>query len=126
MAVAMTTARFSTQGQSALSPLFARYGFDQQKAATLYLLYACGKQAYKIGVTNNLKQRLYQLKSKTPFSFEVVAALNLEGRVAWRIEKFVLKHTSRCGFEGFTGATEWRKACSMLDYLRTRYGGART
>lgn len=99
----------------------AKYGFDPFSPAYIYLLYAPQEHLFKIGVTKNLKQRLRVLGSKTPFKFEVVASRKLTGRAAWKAERYVLQNTEGAGLANFTGATEWRKPCNMLEYLKTKY-----
>ena len=93
-------------------PACSKFGFDQTKLATVYFL--SGDGFIKVGVTNNLSQRLSQLSRYTPFDFFLLKKTNILGRDAMKIEKSFHKKYESAGLTGFDGATEWLKYSKPL------------
>lgn len=110
-------------------PQCAETGFNPSEPGTLYVL-SDDKQCptlIKIGVTNDLKQRLRQLQRRTPHPiFKLVSYPFPRGADAYKLEQEVHKvfHELNARLKGFDGATEWFKYSSeMLDYINNRYRG---
>lgn len=86
----------------------ARYGFNTSKDAYVYLLLDTDtSSAVKVGITNNVEKRIKQLKKSTPFEFNVLDIIQVEGEWAFSVEKFYHAHLVNLGLKGFDGATEW-------------------
>lgn len=86
----------------------AKHGFKPHEEAYLYVLIDSDTTSIvKIGITNNLKNRIKQLKSSTPFEFETLDVIRVPGKWAVPVENFYHTHLVNCGFRGFNGATEW-------------------
>lgn len=88
-------------------PSCAKYGFDKSKNGFVYFLHGDG--FIKVGITNKPSQRIKQLKSATPFHFNLIAKVKTTGAEAMRIEKYYHKKYESAGLTGFDGATEWLK-----------------
>lgn len=64
----------------------------------------------KIGISNNHKKRIKQLKSSTPFGFNIIEIFSDDsGEKISNIERMFHKKYESAGFSGFDGATEWLK-----------------
>ena len=105
-------------------PQCAQNGFNPAKHAVLYIL-ADDKQLplfLKIGVTNNFKQRLTQLRRETPHPVEKLVVYPFpHGGDAYKLEQEVHEvfRELNAGMSGFNGATEWFKySPAILDYVR--------
>ena len=105
-------------------PQCAETGFNPSEPGTLYVL-ADDKQCptlLKIGVTNDLKQRLYQLQHSTPHPVvKLVSYLFPHGADAYKLEQEVHKvyHELNARLKGFDGATEWFKYNPViLEYVK--------
>ena len=105
-------------------PQCAKTGFDLSKPGTLYVL-ANDKQCptlLKIGVTNNLKQRLRQLQRETPHPVvKLVSYPFPHGADAYKLEQEIHKvyHELNARLKGFDGATEWFIfSPAILDYIQ--------
>lgn len=105
-------------------PKCAQTGFNPSKPGTLYVL-ADDKQCptlLKIGITNNLKQRLRQLRHTTPHPVVKITMYTFShGGDAYKLEQEVHKffHELNAGMNGFNGATEWFKySPAIIDYIR--------
>ena len=89
-------------------PSCAKYGFDPSKPAFMYaLLSSCGSYM-KVGIANNIKRRITELKRETPFDFHVSAYVVFDvGRDARLEEKRMHASLKSAGMSGFNGCSEW-------------------
>lgn len=91
-------------------PRCALYGYQLTKKGYLYLLRSDDGLLCKIGISNNHKKRIKQLKLSTPFIFNVIEIFSDDsGEKIANIEKYFHKKYESAGFSGFDGATEWLK-----------------
>lgn len=110
----LTHGNFVTTINSFLSkqkgcPNCSKTGFKPGKYATLYVLRSnCGRYA-KIGISNQVDQRLSTLQRKTPFDFQLIEKLNGHGATIRSLEKDFHSHFESAGLTGFDGCTEWLK-----------------
>lgn len=97
----------------------AETGFNTSKDGVLYALRsACGSHI-KIGISNNFKRRIYQLKRATPFEFHIIEKIYGAGTDVRSAEKYFHKKYQSAGLSGFDGCTEWLLFDhSILDDLR--------
>lgn len=86
-------------------PGCARTGFDKTKDGFVYFL--SGDGLIKVGISNNPKKRLKQLKCDTPFEFSLIGMIKMSGEDAAIMEKRYHKKYSSAGLHGFGGSTEW-------------------
>lgn len=107
-------------------PQCAQTGFNPLEPSVLYVL-ADNKQCptlLKIGIANNLKQRLRNLRRNTPHPVvKLVVYPFSRGADAYKLEQEVHQTFSELnvGMNGFDGATEWfRYSGEILDYIRKR------
>lgn len=107
-------------------PQCAETGFNPSEPGTLYVL-ADDKQyptLIKIGITNDLKQRLRQLQRRTPhLVVKLVSYPFPHGADAYKLEQEVHKvfHELNVRLKGFDGATEWFKySPAILDYINEK------
>lgn len=91
-------------------PGCAKGGYDRTKTGYAYaLLSECGNHI-KVGISNNVPQRIRQLRRDTPFEFVKVAHIRFaNGREAPEFERLVHGNFTSSGFVGFQGCTEWVK-----------------
>lgn len=83
-------------------------GFDPMKNGFVYILQSDDK--FKVGITNNLQERVGKLRRSTPFDFEVAHTEFYEvGAKARERESLIMSNTDSANLRGFDGATEWRK-----------------
>lgn len=89
-------------------PGCAKGGYDRTKTGFAYaLLSKCGNHV-KVGISNNVPQRVRQLRRDTPFEFVKIAHIRFaSGREAPEFERLVHKNFESAGFAGFQGCTEW-------------------
>lgn len=97
----MPHAHLSGQG----CPSCAKTGFNPNSNGFVYFLHGDG--LIKVGITNKISKRLAQLKSGTPFDFNLIARIKTTGNEAMRIERYYHKKYESAGLTGFDGATEW-------------------
>lgn len=91
-------------------PDCANHGFNYKQPAYLYILKSYDNLYIKIGITNDLKRRLDELKWFTPFKFTLEGTNFYKiGSTARQAEKFAHSLFERAGFKGFTGCSEWLK-----------------
>jgi len=91
-------------------PSCAKTGFNKSIKGYLYLLRSDDGLFCKIGISNNHKKRIKQLKSSTPFGFNIIEIFSDDsGEKIANIEKYFHKKYESAGFSGFDGATEWLK-----------------
>lgn len=89
-------------------PFCSVRGFDPQKPGYVYKLHGDG--IFKVGITNNIDNRIAGLIKSTPFNFSVGEIKYYEvGADAAKEERRILNSTESAGLNGFDGATEWRK-----------------
>lgn len=93
------------QGQGC--PHCSKGGFKLKEKAFVYFLFSGNE--IKVGITNNLRRRVCQLKKNTPFDFYVISKIKTIGSDALAIEKYYHKKYESAGLTGFDGATEWLK-----------------
>ena len=64
----------------------------------------------KFGISNNYKKRMYDLRTETPFGFDLVWMISGSGKFVMDLESIVLRETNQADFSDvFSGYTEWRK-----------------
>ncbi len=107
-------------------PQCAETGFNPSEPGTLYVL-TDDKQCptlLKVGITNDLKQRLRQLQRRTPHPVvKLVSYPFPQGADAYKLEQEVHKvyHELNARLKGFDGATEWFKySPAILDYINEK------
>ncbi|HGB3193965.1 TPA: GIY-YIG nuclease family protein [Salmonella enterica subsp. enterica serovar Waycross] len=88
-------------------PSCAKNGFDKNKDGFVYFLHGGG--LIKVGITNDIKRRITELKRNTPFRFELIKCLSMDGFRSAMLEKYFHHKYTRKGLTGFDGATEWLK-----------------
>ena len=108
------------QGQGCPSCSYG--GFNPSQAGFVYALKSdCG--AYlKIGITNNVENRMIRLSETTPFGFNKVAEIRFDhGIHARKLEKETHAEFMGAGLSGFDGATEWlRYDPEIIEYIQQR------
>jgi hypothetical protein len=77
----------------------------------------------KVGITNNINDRISYLRLKTPFDFDVVEYAHFsKGSDALALESKLHKIMNSAGLSGFNGCTEWflfdDSASSALSEIR--------
>lgn len=94
------------QGQGC--PTCSRGGYDVTAAGYMYVMRSrCGSYM-KIGITKSIQRRTRELRDSTPFDFDCIVTKYFDnGRHAYELEKFFVKHGKNAKFRGFNGATEW-------------------
>lgn len=107
-------------------PQCSQAGFNPSEPGTLYVL-ADDKQCptlLKVGITNNLKRRLHQLRRETPHHVvKLVSYPFPRGADAYKLEQEVHKvfHELNARLKGFDGATEWFEYSPViLDYINEK------
>lgn len=86
-------------------PSCATWGYDSSGNGFVYVL--SNGESMKIGITNNLKNRLSKLKRATPFNFELVTSVKIDAKLALTTESFSHMCCESMNYSGFDGATEW-------------------
>lgn len=86
-------------------PSCSKNGFDKNSDGFVYFLQASG--LIKVGITNDINRRSTELRRATPFSFELIKCLKMNGFMAVFIERYFHKKYQNSGLTGFDGATEW-------------------
>jgi hypothetical protein len=88
-------------------PKCRQNGFNAMLDGFVYHLVSdCGVFS-KVGITHDLARRMTELKRETPFGFQKVWSIKLDGQTATTLEHVVHDLTLQAGFSGFNGATEW-------------------
>lgn len=85
----------------------AKTGFDDNKIAHLYCLISECNSFIKVGISNNINNRIRQLTRHTPFKFNVFNKIELDGIVARNNERSILDKFTNANLSGFDGSTEW-------------------
>lgn len=93
-------------------PSCAKNGFDRNKIGFIYFLHGPG--VIKVGITNDIKRRVVELKRATPFVFDVIKFVTIHGLKAERLERYFHNKYKKSGLTGFDGATEWLVYSSEL------------
>lgn len=88
-------------------PSCAKNGYDPKIKGHLYLLRSSCGNYFKVGITNNIRRRLIELKRCTPFNFTHIDSFSGDGKVVFDIEKTFHASFNKAGKEGFNGCTEW-------------------
>lgn len=89
-------------------PSCAKYGFDPSKQAFMYALSSSCGSYMKVGIANNIKRRITELKRETPFDFHVSAYVVFDvGSDARLAEKRMHASLKSAGMAGFNGCSEW-------------------
>lgn len=104
-------------------PSCAKTGFNPAIPATLYILRSeCGAMV-KIGISNDHKRRLTELRNVTPFNWSCIEMLhNEDGSLIAEWEKELHSWTEQAAFKAtFQGYTEWRKWDDRLPRWIERY-----
>lgn len=110
-------------------PQCAPTGFNQLEPGVLYVLAddKLSPNIVKIGVTNNIKQRLNELCRRTPHPvIELATYTFTKGRDAYELEQEIhlLFQDLNADMHGFNGATEWFKySPKILDYINKKARG---
>ena len=73
----------------------------------MYLLKSKCDKFFKVGITNNIKRRLVELKRVTPFEFVTLVCVESDGHNVVEIEKTFHEHFNSANMKGFNGSTEW-------------------
>ena len=83
-------------------------GYSQNKAGVLYFLENKVLNIIKIGISNNLHNRIATLSGATPFHFALRCFLSFtDGSIPPSLEHNAQKSLNKAGFRNFDGATEW-------------------
>lgn len=82
-------------------------GFKKHKPGYLYLLLSENGKFMKVGITNNIKKRIYDLTTCTPFTFSLYRSYYAKGEKVAKIERLILDSFEKSSFSGFSGCTEW-------------------
>jgi len=88
-------------------PLCSKSGFKTNKEGFVYILASSSGGVMKIGITNDVKQRVSQLGKTTPFDFNLLDYFSVPGDSARLIENGVHSILASANLRGFDGATEW-------------------
>ena len=89
-------------------PRCAKYGFDGSICGYVYFLVSRCGSFVKVGITNNINDRISYLRLKTPFDFDVVEYAHFsKGSDALALESKLHKIMNSAGLSGFNGCTEW-------------------
>lgn len=100
---------FSAFKHGTRCPSCAKTGFNPDKPAWLYCLIS-EDNLLKVGITNNIKTRISQLRTYTPFSFEVLEKFkNVDGHLIRELERQMHLQFESANLKGFQGCTEWLK-----------------
>lgn len=109
---------FEQQAASHLSghacPKCAKYGFDYSSVGFVYFLISENGSDIKVGITNNLTQRVKKLTKVTPFRFSLFKYYELPAEVCRIIENYYLSKYQNAKKRGFDGCTEWLKYSKEL------------
>lgn len=84
----------------------AKGGYKSDKTGFLYLL--SSQEHLKIGISNQPLKRFQDLRSSTPFPFDVMDVLYSKDGYAVRCVESILHNSfENAGLKGFSGCTEW-------------------
>lgn len=102
-------------------PCCTTHGFNRSKKGFMYMLESDCKNYLKIGISNKPAQRLMQLRRATPFKFEVLSILEMDGYLAHDLELEVHSNNESAGLSGFDGFTEWLiNKPQIIEYIQQR------
>lgn len=90
-------------------PKCTNSGFNPLHESFIYFLISEGGQYVKVGITNNLNQRIGNLTRKTPFVFDLFKYYKLDGEKCRELETYYHKKYESAALSGFDGCTEWLK-----------------
>lgn len=103
-------------------PSCAKTGFDYSKPASVYFLISDSGGYIKVGISNAIKRRLYELSRGTPFGFKAIGIIRTSGHDAIDLEKTIHHSFESAGLRGFDGATEWLKYDPLIIDVLRAYG----
>lgn len=95
-------------------PKCSKTGFNPSLPGYVYFLISKGGEYVKIGITNNLNNRLKRLNRATPFEFELLHYYFIDGESCKLLERYFHKKYKCANLKGFDGATEWLKYSKEL------------
>lgn len=95
-------------------PTCSKTGYKINKHGVVYILRSTCGEHVKIGITNNVNNRMDQLSNCTPFDFNIIHKISTTGVNAKHVEKSLHKLLVNSGFNNFNGATEWFKYNSEI------------
>jgi hypothetical protein len=99
-------------------PACTKYGFNPAKDGTVYFLESSCGEYIKVGIANNAKRRIAELRRETPFAFTVAAQIRFQkGSDARKLEKFFHGNFEGAGLSGFSGSTEWMISHDDILYM---------
>ncbi len=89
-------------------PACSKNGYDCTRYGYLYCLESDDKTLMKIGITNQLKRRVTELRRVTPFGFTLKCYYgSKDGQLVKSLETAFHEHFKSAETKGFNGATEW-------------------
>jgi len=89
-------------------PSCSKCGFDPHREGYVYALVSDSGDMVKIGITNNVNDRVSFLIKNTPFDFHLVEYAKFEiGYDAAKTERDLHSNLVSAGLSGFNGCTEW-------------------
>ncbi len=84
----------------------AKGGYKENKEGFLYILQS--EEHIKVGISNQPLKRFQDLKTETPFPFDVLDILHSKNGLAVKcVESIIHNSFSSAGLSGFSGCTEW-------------------
>jgi hypothetical protein len=91
-------------------PSCAVSGYQTRKTGYLYFLLDTDTHSrIKIGISNDVTQRIQKLRRETPFPFEPMEIIKTYGEIAPQLEKLCHDALPSANLTGFDVATEWMK-----------------
>lgn len=91
-------------------PSCAKYGFKRTEPANIYCLKSEDGAFMKVGITADMKTRMYHLSLSTPFRFSLVCSKRMSGHDAHDNEQTIHSKFMSAGLSGFQGCTEWMRS----------------
>ena len=82
-------------------------GYNPENKGYLYLLRSKCGSFIKVGISNNIKNRMSSLHRSTPFDFNLLEYVYDEGFHIRHMEKLTHSFLKSSNFKGFDGCTEW-------------------
>lgn len=84
----------------------AKGGYKENKEGFLYILHS--EEHIKVGISNQPLKRFQDLKTETPFPFDVLDVLHSKSGLAVKcVESIIHNSFPSAGLSGFSGCTEW-------------------
>ena len=82
-------------------------GYKENLQGYLYFLKSTNGNHFKVGITNDIKRRIVELRRNTPFEFKVYDVITNEGSVIKQLEGAFHSQFESANMKGFNGSTEW-------------------